>query len=557
MNAGRAWILVVAAGAVATVGLLATATAGGGGSAAAGSGGTVEPVFQNGTQVGRDGVPELAFAIDRVYEHAQPAATPPYHAAGGTWTYFDAHVASDPAATFTVGVPALDGGGPEGMSFAKAMLAPTTAAAGTRVVQDFARAFSVPVPASAPAGRLGPMRVEMAVLGTGIADEGNGYGGSGTWTATKWFFTTDDADDLEVFFNFSLADKRGVWSEKDADYDPGVARALAIALRDGQPLPRTPASDPTLAARPAQLVLGPRIPGHRVEVVGSTADHAIVEIEDADHAALAQLDLATGVVNEIYRTRHALDLGVCARAAARCVVREVRPRIPHEHTGSDPSSLLLVDGASVKPLGIPTTAFGSLALSDDGRLLITGDRGLVAWDLARGRRIAALHDPVAGKDGSTEIIGWRSRAAIVAYEPFAEGARTTYSLWHTDTGKREPIDVPDEAHDPVSPDGSRRVDFAGGQAIVTPKPGGTPRTLVLYARDYNALAGGTTHWLDARTIVIPGGRYWGFLDTDAMKVSLLPDPPPDQEVPHLEVLRGSGHVIVTTADGTFLATVKP
>ena len=551
MNAGRTWILVAAAGA-ATAGLVVTASADGTGSAAAGSGGTVEPVFQNGKQVDRDGIPELAFAIDRVYEHEQPTAAPPYHVAGGTWTYFDAHVAADPAATFTIGMPALAGG--DEPAFGKAMLVPTTAAAGARVVRRFAAAFGVAVPPSAP-GRLAPMKIDMSVLGTGIGDQGNGYGGSGTWNATKWFLATEDKDDIEIFFNYSLAEKKAVLSEKDSDYDADVAGVLAIALRDGRPAPRSSANDPTLAARPAELVLGRPIPGHHVEAIGNTVDHALVEIDDRGHSALAQLELATGAIKELYRTRHSLDLGVCARAAPRCVVRVVTPHRAGERRASDRSRLLLVDGTRVTPLAIPTTDLGELAISDDGRILVTCDGRLVAWDLTSKRQLATRKIADDGKS-LTHAIGWRARAVIVAYEPFAEGTKPTYSLWHLDTGKEEPIATPDEALGPVAPDGSRRIDFASGKAIVTPLPAGTPRTLALYQRDYEALAGGYTQWLDSRYVAVPGRRYWAVLDTDTMKVSLLAGPADDDDR-RIDVLRGSGHVIVTTADGSFLATVKP
>jgi hypothetical protein len=208
------------------------------GSGSDGSDGTIEPVFRGGAQTDHTGIPQLDFAIDHIYQQQKPTEMPPYHADGGTWTYFDAHLDGDPAATFVVGVPSLDGrDAAAGPSFDKVMLAPTTAAAGARVVRAFATAFGVPVP-PAVSGHLAPVRVDVAVLGHGIADKGNGYGGRGTWDATKWFFTVGDTSDIEIFFNFSLDEKHGMWSEKDPDYDTDVANALALALRDGQPAPR-------------------------------------------------------------------------------------------------------------------------------------------------------------------------------------------------------------------------------------------------------------------------------------------------------------------------------
>src|SRR5690349_21837155 len=82
----------------------------------------------------------LAFAITSIVPHQQPTAAPPWHAAGGGWTYLEARLIDDEAATFAMLVPALDS------AFAKMQLLPTTATAGARVVAGFARAFHVAEP---------------------------------------------------------------------------------------------------------------------------------------------------------------------------------------------------------------------------------------------------------------------------------------------------------------------------------------------------------------------------------------------------------------------------
>src|SRR6185503_14596522 len=77
-------------------------------------------------------------------------------------------------------------------------------------------------------------------------------GPAGGWTATKWFLQTESAE-AEVFFNYSIADGRAEFSEKDADYREDLIQQLVIGLRDG-PLPeRTPENDPNLT------LVGPKV----------------------------------------------------------------------------------------------------------------------------------------------------------------------------------------------------------------------------------------------------------------------------------------------------------
>ena len=220
----------------------------------AGSGGAAE-VTIGGTR--SDDAGSLAFTITKIVPARQPASAPPWHAAGGTWTYFEARLASDDAATFAVLVPAFDGS-----VFGKMQLLPTTAVGGARVVAAFARAFHVAAPPAVPGGQLAPLVIPLAVLGVHTG-RSNGFSGEGTWTATKWFCTTDSVDVAEVFFNFSLDDKRGELSEKDAAYDADIAACLATVLRDGQPPPRTPATDPTLAVSGPEIVIGKQIGSKR------------------------------------------------------------------------------------------------------------------------------------------------------------------------------------------------------------------------------------------------------------------------------------------------------
>jgi hypothetical protein len=199
---------------------------------------------------------------------------------------------------------------------------------------------------------------------------------------------------------------------------------------------------------------------------------------------------------------------------------------------------------------------GLVALSDDAKVLVTEDKSLVAWDVASTHKLTTVSGPEV-ENSSAAVIGWRGRTAIVAFEPLTDSAKPTYQAWNADTGTHEPLDARSASNSAIAPDGSRRIDFADGKAIVTPLPTGTPRTLRLYPRDYAALADSLVQWLDSRTVAISGRRYWAVLDTDAMKVSLLPtsDDPDDER--RIEVLIGTGHVVVDTGGKSYLATLKP
>ena len=175
----------------------------------------------------------LAFRITHVYQDAQPTDAPPWHSAGGPWTFFDATLAGDPAVPFTVGVK---GARSTGASFAgsEAIIAVPDQEIGSRFVERFARAFHTAVPAPAERRALRPTPFPTAMLGESMKREKGGFrsAGTGNWTASKWFFE-DNGNEAEVFFNFSVSDGVGEFSEKDEDYRQALVAELAHTLRDG------------------------------------------------------------------------------------------------------------------------------------------------------------------------------------------------------------------------------------------------------------------------------------------------------------------------------------
>lgn len=88
----------------------------------------------------------------------------------------------------------------------------------------------------------------------------------------------------------------------------------------------------------------------------------------------------------------------------------------------------------------------------------------------------------------------------------------------------------------------------GAARRLTVTVGGKPRTLELHAADARSIAPGCCGWMDNCWMSTPAG----FIDTDAMKISLLPEDP-QGDSPRVTYVRGTRNAIVSNADGTFLA----
>jgi hypothetical protein len=520
--------------------------------AGSGSGGVAEPIL-GGT---RDDVRDLPFVITNVVPGQQPTGAPPWHAAGGTWTYFEAHVDGDDQATFAALVPSFDGG-----MFGKMQLVPTTSAGGARVVAAFAKAFHVLAPPPAP-GQLQPMPMHLAVLGLNTGRD-DGFSGAGTWTATKWFCTTDSVDSAEVFFNFSLAEKKGELSEKDADYDADIATCLATALRDGQPPPRTPANDPTLATTGPTLVLGKKIAGKDALPVAVTAARILLGEDDGARGSLIAVDPRTAARTTLLEVPDRIMDGACNADASVCAIHLSMPsKDRNEFGGDDPSRLVVVTGSKITP--VPLDRPSSPSLSPDASwIATTGKDELAAWNRKTRRTVRV---PVADKTYA-HVYGWKQdgghAVALVELSTFSPDTRAAY-VWDLD-GRGTLVasaDAPpgddddDEPADPVSPDRTRKAELtADGTLIVTPLPSGAPRRLVFHPNDRRAARPGCCKWLDNRYLELRGRRY-GFIDTDAMKVSFVPHTGEDED--DVTIAPGMALALVRHGDGMYLATItKP
>jgi hypothetical protein len=186
-----------------------------------------EPRFGGGTP---DDDPRLDFRITGSYLNQQPTDKPPWHKDGGDWTFFDAQTNGTQAASFLFGFrskPAKNAP----FAFGDAMLMTADATSAARFLEQFGRAFHQKVPPPGPKRSTAPLRLALAVLGQNTGRQASGgFSGDGDWTATK-LFPQSEGHEGEIFFNFSVAAKKGEFAEKDAEYDKDVMAVFAAALR--------------------------------------------------------------------------------------------------------------------------------------------------------------------------------------------------------------------------------------------------------------------------------------------------------------------------------------
>lgn len=191
-------------------------------------GSTAEPGVDHG--------PRVTFRITRVHAGRTPTESPPFHAPGGSWTFFDAETSDGCVFGFGYDDPQSVGGAgaPGGLTFGNVMLTVPDPAAGKRLVRTFGRVFKGEIPPEVPARPLRPRPFRAAFLARGARrSPGGGFSGrGGGWTATKLFLQRGDRE-AEVFFNFDLGQKKGEFAEKDDAYATPMVAWLAAELRDG------------------------------------------------------------------------------------------------------------------------------------------------------------------------------------------------------------------------------------------------------------------------------------------------------------------------------------
>ncbi len=520
--------------------------------------GVVQPRFSEGRAAPTD-AGTLGFTITKVHANRKPATAAPFHEAGGDWTYVEAHVDDDPTATFIVGMPAYaPAQGRPG--FGKMMFAPTTKHAGDKVIALLAKRLGVSVPPTIAGGVLQAMKVPIALLGVGIGKLDNGLGGKGTWTATKLFCSAGDIDSAELFFNISVASKRGKFSEKDTDYNKDVVACLAIALRDGALPPRTPANDSTLSATGPRLELGKKIGERRMEGLALTPARLLMIDERGDSAAVVEVDVKTGKTRDLYKTAERIESGSCDDTGDRCVLKVSTPsEARNVFGGGDKTHLVSLERTISNDLALPALGerpdLAGKSISPDGRFVVVRVRGDDGAKLLAINRETKQSVALPEKDKEyLAVVAWVKEVGkwvAVVTRTIYEDQPSVVVDWHVEAkGEVRPSKRPgtDETL-AMSPDGKRHAEFTtDGKLVVT--AGGKPRTLAFHPADAKVVSPDCCKWIDNRFIQ----TRTGFIDTDAMKVSLLPVDP-EEDAPRITYVRGTRTAIVVRGDGAYLANL--
>lgn len=177
--------------------------------------------------------PSLGFEIVKVHERQKAGGAPPFHVDGGEWTFFDAKLAD--GIGFTVGVYEQEKRQSHlPIKYGGAMLVVPSHADGEKLALAYAKAFNAKAPTAGKSGEhVVPLFLRTVILGQNVSRFPDGsLGGEGTWTANKWTIARPDHE-AEVYFNFSLEEKKGEWSQKAADYDREVAQDFMDVLHGG------------------------------------------------------------------------------------------------------------------------------------------------------------------------------------------------------------------------------------------------------------------------------------------------------------------------------------
>ncbi len=484
--------------------------------------------------------PRVTFRIDAVYPDAKPTQAPPWHAPGGTWTFFDAHL--DGGASFGFGLQV----GPataSSFSFGKAMLTVPSAVDGAKIVDRFATVFHAKPPPGAPAQPLRFVPISVAVLGRGQARRASsGFGGTGGWTATKLFLQRPGLE-AEVFFNFDLEDKRGEFAEKDRDYADDMVAFLARELRDGPRPARSPANDPRVSAS------GPKLEGWRsfgppkAKPIGFEANgkRLLYSVTDGGKTRVVSASL-DGAADETALVQVDHDLGriVCApRTADPCVVEEQTPKTPGESSSEDPRVFHLVQRARKTsrllegPWGDHGDLFSSEAVSPDGAWVAMAQwkpraKGTGNFEIVHFAPVAG-GAPVASDLGedSIELVGWTGsgaamRAVVQRGSKWSKPARLSWVLVDPKTGGTTDLPAPPVglvADRAVSPDGRRRVTCDGQSIVVSEVAAKTDRRFSIFEEDRHAFKDDEcVEWSSARYLSYNAGRP-AFLDADTLTLS--------------------------------------
>jgi WD40 repeat protein len=477
--------------------------------------------------------------IEAVHESQKALDQSPWYAEGGDWTFLECAAVKYPSVHVLIGTrvrgaPKKD----DPTRWGEAVLVVADASAGARFVESFAQAFHQTAPPMR-AGQAPSLRIEMqtAVLeAAAIRDPRGGFseGPGGTWVGTKWFLQ-DEMAETEVYFNYSTAEKRAEFTEKDVDYREDLVQQLAVDLRDG-PLPeRTMENDPSLTT------VGPIVSGwfnvaSSNETCQFTHDSRNLIITVGGAWQNSGLMLAS-TAEPGKRTQFAEFSGsilvvdhLCAAKGTTLVVSEHFHPKKETISSLDPQKLWLVDARGKREVAVPANVTNWFVmkgcLSPDGRYL-----GVGSWETPRAR-VVHLFDVQTGKwqkvtlpTTALELVGWvdqKPTGLVLTGLGARKGdVRKPYSL-EPATGQLTPLSEIPPGFSPglmLSPDGKQFAELSGkGRLILNDAATGRQREFVFHPYDQRNVYPGCVQWASDRYLVFQSSQT-SLIDAGTLKMS--------------------------------------
>ena len=483
----------------------------------------------------------LGLKILKASEHQILLDKAPWHEPGGDWIFLECAVEKDPDALFIIGARARTS--PKGevpISWGEAFLAINDSAAAGRFVDNFAKAFHRASPSRYGDKPPGFLKMNTAILGSGLVRSSNGggfaVGKKGTWISTKWFLESDIAE-AEVYFNYNLATGQAEFCEKDEDYREELIEQLVVGLRDG-PLPeRTPENDPALTLD------GPRIVGW-TQIAGS---NEVAQFMSHDSSLLittitpdqgTQLFIAPTANPEV--RKHIGDFEgsvqvhdfLVGEQGPTLFLTETLRKDPHSYSSADPQSLWLVNLQGKHQVNVPNSITnwfaGKGSISPDGRFL-----ALQLWlkqSKQQNTRIIQLGDlqkhtwqAIEQAETSLEFMGWlNGKGVVLTGDAFGKDqVRKAYAL-AAESGQLSPLEsIPAQfkADVVLSPSQGRAAEVQEKKAlIICDLATGQKREFTVYPSDRRNLYRESLRWINEHYLVFQGSRT-ALINADTLKMN--------------------------------------
>jgi hypothetical protein len=483
----------------------------------------------------QDDARHLSFKIAAVHKKQKPSKEAPFFAKGGEWTFFECEGSSDPKMAFTVGVGSA-GNAPS--AWGRAVLIVKDRQAGAHFVESFAKAFGGKEPRPVKQRHVpGPLSINTAILGRSQSREKTGgfSGERDAWTTTKWFPEHDGLAG-EVYFNYSLEDRQGEFSEKNADYADDLVAIFASAFRDGPRPERTPDDDPNIT-RIGPKIGQPRKLLSRLSHYSFSPKGRFAVYQDRETISALSPDQADGKPFEITRFDHSPWTWHIVDDDLNLLVQEGIPTTLGVKSSADPMRIWWVDGKNreKKLLRGPEKDLNlaEQPLSPDHRYVV-----LDQWqgNPRKGDRTKVLFilDHDSGKTSICKsdkrdltVTGWRQTngaprlVAVTNRWQFDKKAPTDLYLVDPATGKLERqknIDSRLEIDNPLSPDGKHRIHVGKDELLVTDVQGGTQRHFIFHEDDRRFIGPECIEWVSPRYLKFNGQRL-ALIDVTTMNMS--------------------------------------